>query len=400
MIDVAGALAAIAAIPVARRGERVALDAALWRTAADDLRLPRDQPPFDRATMDGFAVALAPATTRYRVVGTVAAGGAFDRALMPGEAVKIMTGAPTPAGATVVPYEVARVEGDQVECDPQALVARRNIAARGEDGRAGQVVIQAGTRLSPAVLAVAAGCGAREIAVATAPRVAIVVTGDEVGGSGEAGIADTNGPYLTAFCTALGLPSTRVNAPDRPEALRAALAAAADADLILSSGGVSGSDADHVAAVARELGFVPLFHGVAMQPGKPVLLARREDGRLLMGLPGNPVGLMAGAHVLLLPLIDRLLGLRRAWRALPLAAAIANKGKRRQFRPARLVDGGVRVLGWNGSGDFLAAAAADGFADLMPGVELKAGDRVPFLAYVGAVAAGLMPNHLDRLEPA
>ncbi len=226
---------------------------------------------------------------------------------------------------------------------------------------------------------------------------AIVTTGDEVGGGGAAGIVDSNGPYLSGFCAALGLESTRTHAEDDADALRRVLADG-DAEVVVTTGGVSAGDRDLVPRVAAQLGFATVFHHVAMQPGKPVLLARRGD-RFLVGLPGNPVSVLATAHLVLLPLLQRMMGRGASpWVDLPLAVPWQHRGPRQLFLPARVVAGGIAPMRWNGSGDLIAAAAADGLVDLASGGEWAVGAVVRFLPYVGHTIGerGVMPERVGR----
>jgi molybdopterin molybdotransferase len=396
MITYAEAVAAIAAIAPPIAVETIPLAAARGRALAEDVRLDRDQPGFDRATMDGYALAPDGAATAFPVLGAVHAGEAWPRPLRPGEAVRIMTGAPVPAGATVVPIEQTdRGEARVTVTEPKALAPGRNIARRGEDGHRGDTVVCAGTRLAPATLAVAAMAGAATVAVRRWPRVAIITTGDEVGGAGEAGIMDSNGPLLEALCAALGIAATRAHAGDDAGSLSAAIEAAmATADIVVTTGGVSAGAKDLVPGLASAAGFAAVFHHVAIQPGKPVFLARRGDGRCLIGLPGNPVSVLATAHLFLLPLLGRWLGgWAPTWLELPLATPFAHGGKRHLFLPARLVPGGVAPIAWNGSGDLIAAAAGDGLVDLPIGTDATPGTRVRFLPYLGSTPGerGIIP---------
>jgi molybdopterin molybdotransferase len=314
-----------------------------------------------------------------------------------------MTGAPAPQGTTVVPIERTNLFGAPVPhaslthktlttsvevtvTDLQALAPNRNIARQGEDGCAGDIIIRAGTILGPATVACAAMAGANQLTVARPPQLAIITTGDEVGGQGAAAINDSNGPFLVAFCAALGIPTVRAHAVDDAIALRAALVNAFDrADLVVTSGGVSAGDKDLVPVLATSLGLTTIFHHLAIQPGKPVFLARRGDGKLLVGLPGNPVSVIATAHLILLPVIRRLMGLPPAgtWELVPLGVSWSNPGKRRLFLPARRTPQGVMPIRWNGSGDLVAAAAADCFIDLAPGANHAAGHELPVLPMVG-----------------
>ncbi len=394
MLTYAEALALLAASEVTPTHERLPLAAAAGRIVAEDIRLAADQPPFDRATMDGYALCLKPETSAYTVRGIVYAGSTYDGTLQPGEAVRIMTGAPAPAGTTVVPHEVSdRGEQTVIITDPKARTPARNIAWRGEDGRAGAVVVSAGTRLTPLVLSVAAMAGATTVTVARAPRLALVTTGDEVGGSGSAGIIDSNGPFLAGFAASLGLSAIRTHASDQAGHLRLTLSSAlAQAEVLVTTGGVSAGAKDLVPAVAADLGFTTLFHHVAIQPGKPVLVMRHGD-RFLIGLPGNPVSVVATAHLFLLPLLHRLLGAPAPrWLELPLTVPATNRGQRQQFLPAHLTTGGIAPIAWNGSGDLIAAASGDGLIDLPVGAAYSPGHVARFLPYVG-----WHPGHAGQL---
>ncbi len=413
MLTYAEALQALTALPAIQTTESVALEQAFGRCLAQPVALGSDQPPFDRATMDGFAVSLAGENQQFSVVGIVPAGTAYAGELKPGQAVRIMTGAPVPSGTTVIPLELTDQAGAVTPAkslthktinppttvtitEPRALVARRNIAWRGEDGRAGAIVVPPGIRLGPATMALAAMAGARTVTVIRDPRLAIITTGDEVGSSGAAAINDSNGPFLVGFAAALGLSATRVHVSDDAVHLRAALVSSFDrADIVVTTGGVSAGDKDFVPVLAPSLGLTTVFHHLAIQPGKPVFLARRSDGRFLVGLPGNPVSVLATAHLVLLPLLRQLLGLPVAseWELRPLTQPGVNRSKRQLFLPGRLTATGVEPLAWNGSGDLIAAAAGDCLIDLAPESTAAAGTEVQTLPYVGTTrgSGGLLP---------
>ena len=400
MLTYADALALLTALDVKRTHEQVPLANASGRVLAHDVCLAHDQPPFDRATMDGYALCLKPGITAYTVRGVVYAGSIFPDTLQPGEAVRIMTGAPVPNGTTVVPHELSdRGEQIVIITDPKARVPDRNIAWRGEDGRAGAMLVKSGTRLSPLVLSVAAVAGAATVTVTCAPRLALVTTGDEVGGGGPAGIIDSNGPFLSGFAASLGLSAVRSHARDHADAVRSTLdTTIKQAEVIVTTGGVSAGAKDLVPAIAAELGFITVFHHLAIQPGKPVLVMKR-DHHFLVGLPGNPVSVVATAHLVLLPLLCRLLGASSpTWLELPLTAPTGNRGQRQLFLPARLTSGGVAPIAWNGSGDLIAAASGDGLIDLPIGSTFCAGAMVRFLPYVGwqPGAFGQLPERTPR----
>ncbi len=379
------ALARIAAVAPVAGAERVPLAQAAGRVLAETVRAGGDQPPFDRATMDGYAFVPDPERTAWTVAGTVLAGQVASPPA-PGACWRIMTGAPVPAGCTVVPVE--QTDGGRERMTlPVPVPAVRNVAFRGEDARTGAGVAQPGLALDPAAVAALAMAGADTVAVARRPRVRILTSGDEVGAAGPAGIRDTNGPFLAAWCAALGWRARCAPLADDGAAVRAALAQ--KADLIITTGGVSMGDRDLIPGALRDLGADLVFHGVDIQPGKPVLLARR--GRTwIVGLPGNPVSVIATAHLILLPLLARLgWAAPRPWLDLPLTTPAAAKA-RRLFLPGRLVPGGVAPVAWNGSGDGYAAAHAHGLLDVPANARLAAGERVRFLPYLGhAVGVGV-----------
>lgn len=152
---------------------------------------------------------------------------------------------------------------------------------------------------------------------------------------------------------------------------------------------------DLVPDTIARLGYETVFHKVAIQPGKPVLLARHPEGRLFLGLPGNPVSVLATAHLFLAPALRLFQGAKETgWSTLPIACDFEHKGKRHLFLPARLGQGGVTPVRWNGSGDLYSAAAADGFVSLPAGSAWSRGDEIPFLPYVGHV-----PGQRAELPP-
>ena len=390
MLTYAESQAALLELDVAARAdrrERVPLGAARGRVLATDVAIDRDQPGFDRATMDGFAVVPDGDRLRFTVRGTVLAGQVHGGALAAGEAVRIMTGAPAPEGTTVVPIEraVGYEEGaPEAELDAPPPPGA-NIAWRGEDAREGDVLVARGTLLAPAHLAVCAMAGAPEVECFQRPRVSVVTTGDEVGKAGAAGVRDSNGPLLDGLMAAIGVDVERQHARDEEAALEAALRGAAErADVVVTTGGVSMGTHDLVPRTLDALGFETVFHRVQVQPGKPVLVARRDDGALFCGLPGNPVSVLATAHMFLMPALGRFLG---GWRPvpveLPMAVDFTHHGKRHLFLPARVEGGGVRPMAWNGSGDLIAAAAADGLVELVPGASFAAGDTCTLIPYAG-----------------
>ncbi|MEO8430350.1 MAG: gephyrin-like molybdotransferase Glp [Acidobacteriota bacterium] len=282
--------------------EDVPLEEASGRVAARDIASDVDWPPFDTSAMDGYAVRLAdsgPSRPVRERPGLVAAGADAPAPLAPGEAARVMTGAPIPEGTElIVPIERARRQDGSVVFEGESAFGA-HIRRRGESVRAGNRLVAAGLRLRPADVALAALAGADPIPVFRAPRIAVAVTGDEVvrgrGTPPPGRLRDSNGPMLLAACRAAGWPARRLPAvADTASAVGSLFAdAGREEDFLITTGGVSAGDLDLLPAAAAAAGFEILFHGVAMRPGKPLVFARRR-GVFWIGLPGNPVSSSVG----------------------------------------------------------------------------------------------------------
>ena len=307
-------------VPIAEAGGRV---------TADEVRALVDLPPFPSSAMDGFAVRAADLPAAVQIVGESAAGGPYEGRLEPGETVAISTGAVVPEGAdAVVPVErVAKLGNRAVEISfaPEPGV---HIRPRGGDVAAGEVVVPAGARLTPARLAAAAAAGVAELRCARRPRVVVLATGSELVAPGQplrpGQVYEANTLMLASSLAATGAAvlSEPPAADDEP-ALRAALERGLAADVLVTSGGVSVGEHDLVRAVERELGVEEVFWRVSIKPGKPVAFGVRTD-TLVFGLPGNPVSALVGCELFVKPALRALQGL-----AEPLA----------RFEPGRLATG-------------------------------------------------------------
>jgi len=324
------AAAAAEALPAVR----TALKRAHGRTLAASLLAPIPHPAFDTAAMDGYAVA---GPGPWTVTGRVLAGGASPggRPLAPGQAVEIATGAPVPAGAfAVVPYELALREGQSVTAAAPAdaggaacghdgpsdgpggpaatsnLVRGWNIRRRGEECPAGRELLPAGTLVTPAVLGLAAAFGSDALIVHGCPRVAVLVTGDELVRTGlpPAGrVRDALGPLLPGLIGWAGGVTSVTYLPDGRAPLTSALTRAT-ADVIVVCGASSRGPADHLRPALRELAAELVVDSVACRPGHPQLLGRLGGGTHVVGLPGNPYAALAAAMTLLVPLLGALSG--------------------------------------------------------------------------------------------
>ena len=291
--------------------EDVPLEGALGRVLAENVSASEDLPPFASSAMDGFAVVAGPGAA-LAIVGESRAGHPTDRALDAGEAIRISTGAAIPAGAdAVVPIE--RVELADGRVTVPATDAGANVRRSGEDLRAGEPVIAAGAELGPAEVAVLAAVGRPTVRVGAVPRVAVLVTGDELVAPGEpllpGQIRNSNGYAVAAQASRAGarVVSTQIVGDDRAAtegALRDALEAA---EVVCVSGGVSVGPHDHVKPALAALGVEERFWGVRLKPGKPTWFGVR-DGKLVFGLPGNPVSAMVTFHLFARPALRRLAG--------------------------------------------------------------------------------------------
>jgi molybdopterin molybdotransferase len=316
-------------------GERVAIADALGRVLVEPMvRAGVDVPPFANSAMDGFALRSADAPGTLRIAGESAAGAGSPPAVGPGTAVRIMTGAPLPDGAdAVVPVELVRESADAVIVP--SVTSGSHVRGRGHDTAAGDQVYLPGA-MTPPQLAVLASLGIGEVEVRRLPRVAILSTGDELVAPGEAlgpgQIHDANGPALAAAVReAGGAPLQIPRVGDDAAAIERALAgAAASADLVVTSGGVSVGRHDHVRAVLERRGAIH-FWRVAVQPGKPLAVGTL-DGTSVIGLPGNPVSALVTFELFVRPMIRASLGLEGDGRARVRATPTERIGKDRDRR--------------------------------------------------------------------
>ncbi|MBB3190384.1 gephyrin-like molybdotransferase Glp [Halomonas cerina] len=304
-----------AARPVAGR-ERLTLGNAAGRVLAEEVRALLDMPGVDNSAMDGYALRLsdlAAAPDGLPVAQRLPAGAGVTH-LPTGGCARIFTGAPVPRGAdAVVPQERVKVDGQGRVHLAGAVAHGANIRWRGEEHRAGDVVLEAGAPLTAAAIALLAGQGIAEVEVHRRLRVALLATGDELIEPGQAwtpgAVYNSNGAMLRALIAGQGCEILDLGiAADRADDLGQCLARARDeADLVVCTGGISVGEEDHVRPVLERLGGIA-FHGVAMKPGKPFALGYLGDslrhGTPLIGLPGNPVASLVGWQWLALPLVQ------------------------------------------------------------------------------------------------
>ncbi|KAA0680132.1 molybdopterin molybdotransferase MoeA [Azospirillum brasilense] len=384
--------------------EEVPLRAALGRILAEPVTATVNVPPVAVSAMDGWGFGKADGAEvgeplRLAVVGRVPAGSVFPGTVGPGEAVRIFTGAPIPVGVdTVAMQEDCRAE-DGAVLVPATLQRGANIRDAGEDMTAGSVVLTPGLRLRAQEIGLAAAVGRSSLSVRKRLRVVLFSTGDELREPGtdkpEGTIYDANRYTLAAQLDALGAEVRDLGIlPDKPDVTRAALAdAAATADLVVTSGGASVGEEDHVKAVVGELGSVDLWK-LALKPGKPLALGRIGTTPFL-GLPGNPVSAMVTFMLVGRPLVLRLSGAENAPAPRCLVVAgfeFKKKPGRREFLRARLATGAdgrpvAHKFPSDSSGVLTSMVEADGLVDMpADATTIREGDMVEFLPFTGLFA--------------
>lgn len=398
LLTVDAALALIAAsVPCVEGVEQVGLYAADGRVLAEDLIAPVDLPPFDNAAVDGYAVRLADlATTQdLPVDGRIAAGAPVTRALSQATTRRIFTGAALPPGAdTIFMQEDVHLDDAGRVHFPPGLRAGANTRPRGEDIAKGALALRRGQRLRPQDLALAAALGLRAVPVVRPVRIALFSTGNELVDpgmqTGRSQRYDSNRVLLAALAGRAGAQVTDLGIlPDRQDAIEAALAeAAGGCDLILTSGGVSAGEEDHVKAAVEAAGKL-VFWRMAIKPGRPVAMGT-VAGVPFIGLPGNPVAAFITFVHVARPLIAALGGaLVPAPPTLRVEAAFnyRKKAGRREYVRVRLLpgpDGELRAVkhGVEGAGILTSLTETTGLVELPePVTSVAPGDRVGYLPY-------------------
>ncbi len=397
MLTVEEALEQILARTPVVETESADVTSALGRVLAEPIVSGREIPPWANSSMDGYAVRASDTRggpAHLRVVGRIAAGALPSRAVGAGEAVRIFTGAPLPDGAdAVVPQEDVEVDGDRVRV-PGGVAAGAYVRPRGEDVRRGDHVLSPGQRLGPAEIGLLATLGHSPVRVHRRPRVAILSTGNELADLGtEPGpgqIPNTNTYSLMAQVTEAGAVAVNLGiAPDRLEAIEERLAWGRDADVLLSSAGVSVGELDLVREALTRSGAELHLWRVSMRPGKPITFGSWAR-RLVFGLPGNPVSAMVTFELFVRPALLRMSGRLDVDRPRLVARArapIPNPGARRGYLRVRLERGGdgfeAELTGDQGSAILRSMTLADGLAVVPGDTTIGAGERLEVILLRG-----------------
>lgn len=375
--------------------ESVPLNDSLGRILAEDIIADTDLPPFDRAQMDGYAVRAADVSntpSRLRIVGESAAGSGWHHEMKIGEAVRIMTGAPVPAGADAVQQvELTReVNGAEFVEIIEPVASGRSIVRRASEIKAGATVLRSGEDINAAMIATLASFGYAQVKVGRRPRVAVMATGSELVNvdekPGADQIRDSNNYTIAAYAALAGATVERLPlAVDDTEELKKQITeAAAQSDVLVTSGGVSMGVYDFTKAALKELGAEIYFERVSLRPGKPTVFARLGN-TLIFGLPGNPVSVAVTFNLFArtaLRVMQRAKQPALIEETAVLAHDLKGSIERESYLPAvlRTDEKGTLLaepLKWGGSSDFVAFARATALINVAAGVKMiEAGSQV------------------------
>jgi molybdopterin molybdotransferase len=368
--------------------ETIPLSACRGQELAEPVLAEVASPPFTNSAMDGFAVRHADLPGPLSVMSTIYAGK-INQDDIPGyktgHCVRIMTGAVLPEWAdTVIPVENTEMRGEQLVFIAQSSPAGSNIRRQGEDIRSGDRILGPGMRMTPERVMVAAAMGATQVTVKQRPKLYFISTGDELCDPGEslaAGqIYNSSKFFLSAAAQAAGITDAEhFTVSDKPDEAAAVISTILKSDgpkIIISTGAVSAGDADFIPEVGRRLDFQALFHKVAIRPGKPVYLARRDDA-VWLGLPGNPISTCAGWYFFALPLLHVLAGVRAPnLYNFKLNNDVRKPEHLRCFFRAEVRDHRAWVPQSQGSGHFASSVNQDAFVILPEGTALVKAETV------------------------
>ncbi len=358
--------------------ETVSIHQAYNRILAEDIKADRDYPPFNRASMDGYALNISDwnehGLRQFKVVEELHAGAVPTQKLGKGDCLKIMTGAAVPPEAdAIIKVELSAHQGTTVSFEEIGDLKKwRNIALRGEDRKTGEILATKGQLCNAAIISVLAVIGKMEVKVAKLPKVSIISTGTEVLPPDKTvlphQIRDSNSFALQNLLKKfnIGL-EHKILVPDDKTLLREAILKGLQSDILILSGGVSMGDADFVPEVLNSQGVQTIFHKIQIKPGKPFWFGKKENGTVVFGLPGNPMSCQVGFRVFIEPYLNAKLGLPKPQSLyLPLMGTHQKRSKFTEYFPCKIINKNektfIKTHEYNGSGDIAAMIGSDGLA--------------------------------------
>ena len=367
--------------------EVVLLKDALGRTIFEEIEADRNYPPFNRATMDGYAISATDLNEKgireFIVVEEVFAGKKSEINIHSGECIKIMTGAAVPSALNaVIRVEDTLEEKGRVKMNIEAVYPNQNIALEGEDAQKNEILIRKNTLITSSVISSLAVLGKSRVKVYKNPQVAIISTGNEIRKIDDTveahQVRDSNFYSIEAFLKKYNIPiAFQKMVEDDKAALTKVIKEALEYDVVITSGGVSMGDADFLPSIFESVGVEKIFHKVEVKPGKPLWLGQTSQ-TLLFGLPGNPVSVQVACKIFVEPLLRKCFGLDQSLvLKLPMGHSKKKKTKFDEFFPGKIVTGEASFVyanKYNGSGDVTATLHSDGLVlheaqknDLMQG---------------------------------
>ncbi|MBT5365443.1 MAG: molybdopterin molybdotransferase MoeA [Phycisphaerae bacterium] len=373
--------------------ERIPLTSSIGRVVANEIVADRDLPPFNRSQMDGYAVRASEVQngTSMQVVGQVSAGTVFNDCAEEKTCVAIATGAPVPSCFdAVVQHECTDNGEDRVVFNCGAIKPGKSIHPCGVDAKAGDVLIGKHTELFPQHIGIAASVGVSEIEVLSKPKVIVLTSGDEVVDTNTKPLAhqirNSNNPMIETAFTSMGCEVIETHhLKDDFDATCSEVISALDGrcDLLVTVGGISAGKRDYFSTSFDHVGVDISVKGVAIQPGKPVIVGMKNT-TVVLGLPGNPVSALACSCIFGWPIVRGLQGVSATlpWQEMSLLKEITPNPDRLAFRPCSMRDGKITVPTWHGSGDFAHTAETNGLSQLPQSEsKLQEGAEVLFLRY-------------------
>ena len=357
--------------------ETISIHDCLDRVLAEDIYADRDYPPFNRATMDGYAIISQDINigknNLLKITDTIHAGEAKQFALESGNCIKIMTGAPVPKRANaVIRIEDTHINGNEIHFNVKQLKENQNIAIQGEDARKGDLLIKKGTKLNPNSISLLAVTGHAKLEVYKLPIIAIVSTGNEI-----VAVESVIQPHQIRDSNVHTLKNSLLNycisaiqtalIVDDKIVLKNTLSELLDTDIIIISGGVSKGDADYVPEILKHLGVIEIFHRVSIKPGNPLWFGKMPNGGVVFGLPGNPISVQVGYKVFIESFIRKCFDMEPIEPLfLPLLGEKSKKSNFTEYFPCKLTHenkkSGLAINKMNTSGDISTTNNSDGIA--------------------------------------
>jgi molybdopterin molybdotransferase len=355
-------------------------DKALGRYVAEDIFSPLDIPFFDNSAMDGYAISFESGRNRYQIVSEIAADKQFPQFLKQGEAARIFTGAPVPSGTdTVVKQEICFVEKNLLTFDLEQVKKGMNVRYQGTQNKKGDIIVPSGTLITPSVSGLIASVGLNKIVVYKKPKVAVIITGNELQEIGKplkyGQVYNSNGLYLKHFLKNLGIKNVKIFfAKDDFEKLYIiAQKAMKEADFVIFTGGISVGDYDFVKDVLVKEGVEELFYKVKQKPGKPLFVGKKEH-QWIFALPGNPASVISCAHIYLKPTLMEAMGAKDSFQPqLKLSSNqdFENNGPLSLFLKVKIVGNHFEILPHQESFNMMVFNEADAIVRIPPNTSIK-----------------------------